>query len=168
MRGTRRFHGEMHNPLCGVWQERHKMTQELHTHKLERPMKLRFSRNRIWPVFCLIILHVFSFKTLDKKGFSVYTRYRLGFGSPGNVAMSLKKSLTMTMPFIKIEANDSCEGVMSVSINNHQLSLIAALLSIYYGKGGDSLREGRSHKQAFWFFCCESTQPWVEWRTRLA
>jgi hypothetical protein len=59
----------------------------------------------------------------------------------------------MTMPFIKIEANDSCEGVMRISINNHQLSLIAALFSLNHGKGGDSLREGRSCKQAFPHFC---------------
>jgi hypothetical protein len=67
--------------------------------------------------------------------------------------MRLKKSLTMSMPFIKIEASDSCEGVMSLQIKNHQLSLIAPLLSINHGKGGDRLREGRSCERTFLVFC---------------
>lgn len=61
----------------------------------------------------------------------------------------------MTMPFIRIEANDSFEGVMRVTINNHQLSLIAALFSLNHEKGGDSLGEGRSSKQAFPHFVLE-------------
>jgi len=35
----------------------------------------------------------------------------------------------MTEPFIRIEANESGEGVMGFPKNNYQLSLIAALLS---------------------------------------
>jgi len=65
-----------------------------------------------------------------------------------NRGKSLKKSLTTTMPFIKIEAieaNDSMRGVVrSVTAKNHQLSLIAALLFTNHGKGGDRLfKEGR-------------------------
>jgi len=127
------------------------MTQKLHNQHSEEHMESRFLENRIWPVSCFIYYSCFSFKTLDKKGFSVYTRYRLGFCSPGSMTMNLKKSLTMTMPFIKIEANDSCEGVMSVQTNNHQLSLIAALLSINHGKGGDSLGKGGLVNKRFCF-----------------
>jgi len=55
------------------------------------------------------------------------------------------------MPFIRIEANDSLRGVMSVPKNNHQLSLIAALLSIHHRKGGDSLRKGGLVNERFCF-----------------
>jgi hypothetical protein len=62
---------------------------------------------------------------------------------------SLKKSLTTRMPFIKIEAIEASmilmRGVVrSVTVINHQLSLIAALLFTNHGKGGDKLfKEGR-------------------------
>lgn len=53
------------------------------------------------------------------------------------------------MPFIKIEAIEASmilmRGVVrSVTVINHQLSLIAALLFTNHGKGGDKLfKEGR-------------------------
>jgi len=69
--------------------------------------------------------------------------------------MRIKKSLTMRGRFIKLEANDSYEGVMSIQINNHQLSLIAALLRIHHGKGGDKSKErkGGFQKGLRLFFC---------------
>lgn len=76
--------------------------------------------------------------------------------------MNLKKSLTMTMPFFKIETNDSFEGVMGVPTNNHQLSLIALLLSINHGKGGDSLRKGGLANKRFCFSAVKGSQPWAE------
>jgi len=63
----------------------------------------------------------------------------------------------MTKPFITIEQmillRGSGEGVKGVSVNNHQLSLIAALLSIKYGKGGDRLKimKGGLVKERFCF-----------------
>jgi len=58
-----------------------------------------------------------------------------------NRGKSQKKSLTTTMPFIKIEAieaNDSMRGVVrSVTAKNHQLSLIAVFLFVNHRKGGD-------------------------------
>jgi hypothetical protein len=77
-----------------------------------------------------------------------------------NMGKNPKKSLTLTGPFIKIEAtetNDSMRGVVrSVTAKNHQLSLIAAFLFVNHRKGGDRFfKEGGFFSISFVFLFCK-------------